>query len=74
MRRAGVRPEADKHKPVFASFDFAAAFPSLGRVWLFASPERFGVPEGLMSVFRQLCHAPNSFLKVDGVRHFMFPI
>eukprot|EP00959_Pyramimonas_sp_CCMP1952_P363253 7606986-Pyramimonas_sp.AAC.1 len=74
MRRAGVQPGADKHKPVFTSFDLAAAPPSLGSVWLFASLERFGVPEGLVSLSRQLCHVPNSFLKVDGVRHFILPI
>eukprot|EP00959_Pyramimonas_sp_CCMP1952_P439797 9207491-Pyramimonas_sp.AAC.1 len=34
LRQAGVQPEADKHKLVLNSFDFAAAPPPLGRGWL----------------------------------------
>eukprot|EP00959_Pyramimonas_sp_CCMP1952_P059811 1249322-Pyramimonas_sp.AAC.1 len=74
MRRADLLPGALQAKPVFASFDVSAAFPSLGRVWLFPAPEHFGVPAGLMNLFRALYYAPNSYIKIDGVRHTTFAI
>eukprot|EP00959_Pyramimonas_sp_CCMP1952_P141596 2963366-Pyramimonas_sp.AAC.1 len=74
MRRAGLLPGAPQAKPVFASFDLSAAFPSLGRVWFFAALGHFGIPAGLMNLFRALYYAPNSCTKTDGVRHTMFAI
>ena len=59
MRRAGIVPDAIINKPFFTSFDFSAAFPSLGRAWLFAALERFGLPIGYLNLFRSMYHAPN---------------
>eukprot|EP00959_Pyramimonas_sp_CCMP1952_P064671 1349896-Pyramimonas_sp.AAC.1 len=74
MRRAGLLENAMERHPIFVSFDFAAAFPSLGRTWLFKTLRRFGLPTGCMHLFEAMCYAPTSSVKVDGARRPAFAI
>eukprot|EP00959_Pyramimonas_sp_CCMP1952_P012528 264637-Pyramimonas_sp.AAC.1 len=66
MRRVGLLENSLDRRPIFVSFDFAAAFPSLGRTWFFKALRRFGLPTGHMHLFEAMCYAPTSSVKVDG--------
>ena len=74
MRTASLSADAATKQPTFTSFDFAAAFPSLGRAWLFCALEQFGLPQGYLNLFHALYYAPNSYVKVDGLRFAMFAL
>ncbi|CAK0815816.1 unnamed protein product [Prorocentrum cordatum] len=60
-RVAGWNADASLDKPVLLLFDIAAAFPSLGRQWLFQAPNQFQFEMGFVKAVAALCDQAMGF-------------
>ncbi|CAK0888874.1 unnamed protein product [Prorocentrum cordatum] len=75
-RREGLLPDAMTRRPMFLSFDFRQAFPSLFREVIEKVLPRFGVPRGFRSVIEALysnCLAFSSF-RAEGTSAELEPL
>ena len=52
--------------PVLALFDFAAAFPSVAHLWLFAVLAARGCPGGFINLIRQMYTFVSTYYLCDG--------
>eukprot|EP00959_Pyramimonas_sp_CCMP1952_P327485 6855644-Pyramimonas_sp.AAC.1 len=70
-RIAGWRPDAGSEYPVQILFDIAAAFPSLGRQWLFAALANFQYAEGFINAVHALYDGGQAMITLDGAYRFV---
>ena len=73
-RAASLDPSALTQHPVFLSFDFASAFPSLSRKYLGKVLERFKLPLGYRLAVSGLYSHMTGFVRIGGRREVALPI